>query len=96
MTKYKNQPPRISLLYFSTSPLIIKIIYTQHMNIKRPKCKKYTVFNTWLNESAENFIGRVDATIWIEGWDYSVIDEEIAHAFDLGLTFEINKIGAGS
>ena len=46
--------------------------------------------------AAEHYIGRVDATIWIEGWDYSVIDEEIEHAFDLGLTFEINKIGAGS
>ena len=46
--------------------------------------------------SAEHFIGRVDATIWLEGWDFSVVDEEIAHAFDLGLTFEINKIGAGS
>lgn len=46
--------------------------------------------------SAEHFIGRVDATIWIEGWDHSVVDEEIAHAFDLGLTFEINKVGASS
>ena len=46
--------------------------------------------------SAENYIGRLDITIWIEGWDYSVVDEEIAHAFDLGLTFELNKIGAGS
>ena len=46
--------------------------------------------------SAEHYIGRVDATIWIEGWDYAVVDEEIEHAFDLGLTFEINKIGAGS
>ena len=46
--------------------------------------------------AAEHFIGRVDLTIWIEGWDYSVIDEEIEHAFDLGLTFEINKVSAGS
>lgn len=46
--------------------------------------------------SAQHYIGRVDATIWLEGWDFSVVDEEIAHAFDLGLTFEINKIGAGS
>ena len=46
--------------------------------------------------SAQHSIGRVDATIWIEGWDHSVIDEEISHAFDLGLTFEINKVGASS
>ena len=43
-----------------------------------------------------NYLGRVDATIWLEGWDYSVVDEELTHAFDLGLTFEINKIGANS
>ena len=47
-------------------------------------------------DSDHDFLGRVDATIWLEGWDYSVVDEEIAHAFDLGLTFEINKIGANS
>lgn len=46
--------------------------------------------------SADNYLGRVTATIWLEGWDYSVIDEEIKHAFNLGLTFEINKIGANS
>ena len=45
---------------------------------------------------AQHYIGRVDLTIWIEGWDHSVVDEEIAHAFDLGLTFEINKVGASS
>ena len=48
------------------------------------------------SETNELRIGRVDATIWLEGWDYSVIDEEIAHAFDFGLTFEINKAGAQS
>ena len=46
--------------------------------------------------AAEHYIGRVDLTIWIEGWDHAVVDEEIQHAFDLGLTFEINKVGAGS
>ena len=43
------------------------------------------------SETNELRIGRVDATIWLEGWDYSVTDEEIAHAFNFGLTFEINK-----
>lgn len=40
----------------------------------------------------ENFIGRVDMTIYLEGWDFSLIDEEIGHYFDIGLTFEINAI----
>lgn len=47
MTKCKNQPPTFHYCIFSTSSLIMKIIYTQHMNIKRPKCTKYTVFYAW-------------------------------------------------
>lgn len=47
MTKCKNQPPTFHYCIFSTSPLIIKTIYTQRMNIKRPKCTKYTVFYAW-------------------------------------------------
>ena len=39
-----------------------------------------------------HYLGRVDFTIYLEGWDHSVIDEEISHYFDLGLTFEINKL----
>ena len=38
-----------------------------------------------------NYIGFVDAYIWLEGWDFAVVDEEQWHAFDFGLTFEINK-----
>ena len=41
-----------------------------------------------------HYLGRVDFTIYLEGWDHSVIDEELEHHFDLGLTFEINKLGA--
>ena len=41
-----------------------------------------------------HYLGRVDFTIYLEGWDHSVIDEELEHCFDLGLTFEINKLGA--
>lgn len=39
-----------------------------------------------------NYIGFVDAYIWLEGWDFAVIDEEQWHAFDFGLTFEVNKV----
>ena len=41
-----------------------------------------------------HYLGRVDFTVYLEGWDHSVIDEELEHYFDLGLTFEINKLGA--
>ena len=37
-------------------------------------------------------LARVDMTIWLEGWDFSVIDEEQRHKFDLGLTFEISRV----
>ncbi len=42
------------------------------------------------------YVGRVDAYIWLEGWDFAVIDEEQRHAFDMGLTFEINKVNGNS
>ena len=42
----------------------------------------------------DHCLGRVDFTIYLEGWDHTVIDEEMGHYFDLGLTFEINKLGA--
>ena len=39
-----------------------------------------------------HYLGRVDMTVYLEGWDHAIIDEEMAHYFDLGLTFEINKL----
>ena len=42
------------------------------------------------------YVGRVDVRIWLEGWDFAVIDEEQFHSFDLGLTFEINRVGLDS
>ena len=42
--------------------------------------------------SEVNYIGFVDAYIWLEGWDFAVVDEEQWHAFDFGLTFEVNKV----
>ena len=44
-------------------------------------------------ESA-HYLARVNMTIYLEGWDFSVVDSEIDHMFDLGLTFEINKVNA--
>ena len=36
-------------------------------------------------------IGEFTTTIYLEGWDFNVIDEELSHQFNLGLTFEINS-----
>lgn len=43
-------------------------------------------------DSNNHYLGRVDFTIYLEGWDHSLIDKELLHYFDLGLTFEINKL----
>ena len=37
-------------------------------------------------------IAHLDLTIYLEGWDHSVIDAEIGHSFDLGLRFQINRV----
>lgn len=44
--------------------------------------------------SGDSYLARVNMTVYLEGWDFSVIDEEIGHLFDIGLTFEINKVPA--
>lgn len=43
------------------------------------------------NEAA-HYLARVTLTIWLEGWDHSVIDEEIDHSFNLGIQFEIDSV----
>ena len=43
-------------------------------------------------DAAHNYIGFVDMTLWLEGWDHHAIDDFQMHKFDFGLTFEINKI----
>ena len=40
----------------------------------------------------ENAIATADMTIYLEGWDHSVVDKEINHGFNLGLTFQINRV----
>lgn len=35
-------------------------------------------------------IGEFNIKIYLEGWDFNVVDEELEHSFNLGLTFEIN------
>ena len=45
-------------------------------------------------DASDHYLGRATMTIYLEGWDLSVIDEEQSHKFDLGLTFEINRINS--
>lgn len=40
----------------------------------------------------EYAIADLTMTVYLEGWDHSVIDAEINHKFALGLTFEINRV----
>ena len=35
-------------------------------------------------------IGEFGLKIYLEGWDFNIIDDELSHQFNLGLTFEIN------
>ena len=37
-------------------------------------------------------LGFMDMSIFLEGWDHSVIDTEINHSFNLGLQFQINRV----
>ena len=45
-------------------------------------------------DANDNYLGRVNMTVYLEGWDFAVINTEIDHLFDIGLTFEINKVAA--
>ena len=40
----------------------------------------------------DNHLARVTMTVYLEGWDFSVVDKEISHSFDLGLTFEMSRL----
>ena len=39
-----------------------------------------------------NKLGEFNMKVYLEGWDFSVIDKELTHKFYLGLTFEINTV----
>lgn len=50
----------------------------------------YAVCVTANTEENEMRIGEFNCKIYLEGWDFAVIDDELSHSFNLGLTFEIN------
>jgi len=45
-----------------------------------------------VTENTTDALAFADMTVYLEGWDHSVIDKEIGHAFDLGLQFQINRV----
>ena len=58
--------------------------------LSNPTGKKTSVCKT--GGESVGYIGEFDATIYLEGWDFSVIDEEESHKFDFQLRFETNRI----
>ena len=40
----------------------------------------------------DNALAELDMTIYLEGWDHTVVDEELAYGFNLGLQFQINFV----
>ena len=43
-------------------------------------------------DASVNYIGEFDATIYLEGWDFSLTDKEQSHQFDFQLRFDTNKV----
>ncbi len=43
-------------------------------------------------DGSKTAIGRADITIWLEGWDHSIVDSNIGAHFNLGLQFEIDRV----
>ncbi len=39
-----------------------------------------------------NALAELDMTVYLEGWDHSVVDEELGYGFNLGLQFQINFV----
>ena len=58
--------------------------------LANPQGKKTSVCIT--GDQTVGYIGEFDATIYLEGWDFSVIDEEQSHKFDFQLRFETNPV----
>lgn len=58
--------------------------------LANPEGKKTSVCVT--GGESVGYIGEFDATIYLEGWDFSVVDEEQSHKFDFQLRFETNRV----
>lgn len=42
--------------------------------------------------ASKNYLAELNTTIWLEGWDHSVIDKAVSHKFNLGLQFQIDAV----
>ena len=42
--------------------------------------------------SDDHHLARVNLTVYLEGWDFAVVDQEMNHSFNLGLTFEMSSV----
>ena len=42
-------------------------------------------------DATGNYIGKVTLTVYLEGWDHSLIDQELLHSFNMGLTFKTSR-----
>ena len=93
--------PNAPAYYENLSKLTIKTAKYEGINtikpnkasdgtLSNPTGKKTSVCKT--GGESVGFIGEFDATIYLEGWDFSVIDEEQSHKFDFQLRFETNRI----
>ena len=93
--------PNAPAYYENLSKLTIKTAKYEGINtikpnkasdgtLSNPTGKKTSVCKT--GDNSVGYIGEFDATIYIEGWDFSVIDEEHRHKFDFQLRFETNRI----
>ena len=72
------------------------VVQTKDSNgtLSNPEGRKTSVCIT--GGSSVNYIGEFDATIYLEGWDFCVTDEEQSHQFDFQLRFETNKVGGNN
>lgn len=56
---------------------------TAHYSGGKPVC---------VTSNDESAIGRTTMTVWLEGWDHSVVDRVIDLSFTLSITFQCNQI----
>ena len=68
------------------------VVQTKDSNgiLSNPEDRKTSVCIT--GGADKKYIGEFDATIYLEGWDFCVTDEEQSHQFDFQLRFETNKV----
>lgn len=86
---------------------ILKTAEYESMTSIRPKEDAYTGHLSNYDESHPtsvcktadadgHYLGKVTLSVYLEGWDHSLIDQELLHSFNMGLTFKTNKSSGAS